>query len=41
MLANEQFTSKAPPHVVEGHRTRLAASRERLATLEQRLREVG
>jgi valyl-tRNA synthetase len=41
MLGNQQFVSKAPEAVVNGHRTRLAAAGERLALLEERLRDLG
>jgi valyl-tRNA synthetase len=41
MLANEQFVSKAPANVVEGHRTKLAAAEERLALLQARLADLG
>jgi valyl-tRNA synthetase len=41
MLANEQFVSRAPAAVVEGHRTKLAASEERLALLQARLADLG
>lgn len=36
-LANEAFTSKAPPHVVQQQRERLAAHRERRERLRARL----
>jgi valyl-tRNA synthetase len=36
-LSNEQFLSKAPPHVVEGGRARLAEMREREASLKASL----
>ncbi|HYO16429.1 MAG TPA: valine--tRNA ligase, partial [Thermoanaerobaculia bacterium] len=36
-LGNEQFLSKAPPHVVEGGRARLAEMREREASLKASL----
>jgi valyl-tRNA synthetase len=41
MLQNEQFVARAPEAVVQGHRDRLAAARERLALLEARLRDLG
>jgi valyl-tRNA synthetase len=41
MLANEQFVSRAPQSVVEGHRARLKSARERLELLEGRLRDLG
>jgi len=41
MLSNEQFVSRAPANVVEGHRTRLAAAEERLALLQARLADLG
>ncbi len=37
MLANENFTAKAPPQVVQQQRDRLAESQERRARLEARL----
>lgn len=37
MLANESFVSKAPPHVVQQQRDRLAEHQERRARLEARL----
>ena len=37
MLANENFTSKAPAHVVQQQRDRLAAARERYLRLQTRL----
>lgn len=40
MLANEDFTSKAPPAVVQQQRDRLAENRERRARLEARLRTL-
>jgi valyl-tRNA synthetase len=39
-LSNEQFLSKAPPHVVEGGRARLAEMREREASLKASLGQV-
>ena len=36
-LSNEQFLSKAPAHVVEGGRARLAEMRERQASLQASL----
>jgi valyl-tRNA synthetase len=41
MLANEQFVSRAPANVVDGHRTKLAAAEERLALLQARLADLG
>jgi hypothetical protein len=41
MLGNQQFVSKAPEAVVNGHRARLAAAADRLALLEQRVRDLG
>jgi valyl-tRNA synthetase len=41
MLGNEQFVARAPEAVVNGHRTKLAAARERLASLEARRSELG
>jgi valyl-tRNA synthetase len=40
MLANEDFTSKAPPAVVQQQRDRLAENRERRARLEARLQTL-
>ena len=40
MLNNEQFTSRAPEKVVDGHRQRRAAAQERLATLMARRVEL-
>ena len=37
MLANEGFTSKAPPHVIQQQRDSLAEQQERRARLEARL----
>ncbi|RME44030.1 MAG: valine--tRNA ligase, partial [Chloroflexi bacterium] len=37
LLANEQFTSKAPAAVVQRERDKLAEARDRLARLEERL----
>ena len=37
MLSNENFTSKAPPHVVQQQRDRLAEQQERRARLQTRL----
>jgi valyl-tRNA synthetase len=37
MLANDNFTSKAPPHVVQQQRDRLAEQQERIARLQARL----
>ncbi|HEX5166932.1 MAG TPA: valine--tRNA ligase [Thermomicrobiales bacterium] len=41
MLANEQFVSRAPANVVEGHRAKLAGAEERLALLQARLADLG
>ena len=41
MLSNEQFVSRAPEAVVEGHRAKLAAAEERLALLQARLADLG
>jgi valyl-tRNA synthetase len=40
MLANEGFTSKAPPHVVQQQRDRLVEQQERRARLEARLQAL-
>jgi valyl-tRNA synthetase len=40
MLDNAQFVARAPAAVVDGHRNRRAAAQERLALLEQRLRDL-
>jgi len=40
MLANESFTSKAPAHVVQQQRDRLAEQQERQARLEARLKAL-
>jgi valyl-tRNA synthetase len=40
-LASPEFTSKAPPAVVEKERARLADYREKLAKLRERLKELG
>jgi len=40
MLSNESFTSKAPPHVVQQQRDRLAEQQERRARLEARLQAL-
>jgi valyl-tRNA synthetase len=37
LLTNEDFTRKAPVHVVDREREKLAANRERKAKLEERL----
>ncbi len=41
MLANEKFTSKAPPHVIQQQRDRLAEQQERRARLEARLQSLS
>ena len=41
MLANQQFVSRAPANVVEGHRSKLAAAEERLTLLQARLADLG
>jgi valyl-tRNA synthetase len=40
MLANENFTTKAPPHVVQQQRDRLAEGQERRTRLEARLQAL-
>ncbi len=40
LLANEDFTRKAPVHVVDREREKLAANRERKAKLEERLKSL-
>ncbi|RIK46950.1 MAG: valine--tRNA ligase [Chloroflexi bacterium] len=40
MLSNEQFIQRAPAHVVDGHRQRLAAATERREALEKRRSEL-
>lgn len=40
MLNNPGFTSKAPPHLVEAEREKLAANQSMLATLEARRKEL-
>ena len=40
-LSNEGFVAKAPPAVVEKERARLAELRDRLATLERNLEQIG
>lgn len=40
LLANEDFTRKAPAHVVDRERDKLAANRERKAKLEERLKSL-
>jgi valyl-tRNA synthetase len=40
-LGNESFVAKAPPHVVEHERERLAELKEEAVTLEAQLRELG
>jgi valyl-tRNA synthetase len=40
MLANEAFTSKAPPHVVQQQRDRLADQQERYTRLDARLQAL-
>ncbi len=37
LLSNQQFTSRAPAHVVQRERDRLAAAQDRLARLQERL----
>jgi valyl-tRNA synthetase len=41
MLANESFTSKAPPDVVQRQRDRLAEQEERRSRLEARLEALA
>jgi valyl-tRNA synthetase len=41
LLANDGFTAKAPANIIERERQKLAANRERLGQLEERLRTVG
>jgi valyl-tRNA synthetase len=41
LLANEDFTHKAPAHVVDREREKLVAHRERRAKLEERLGSLG
>jgi len=41
LLANEDFTRKAPVHVVDREREKLAVNRERKAKLEERLKSLG
>ncbi|MGH9176457.1 MAG: class I tRNA ligase family protein, partial [Vicinamibacterales bacterium] len=40
-LANEQFVARAPAQVVEGHRTKLEAARDRLVLLQARLADLA
>ena len=40
LLANEDFTRKAPVHVVDREREKLAANREQRAKLEERLKSL-
>ncbi|HEX7345436.1 MAG TPA: hypothetical protein VF253_01505, partial [Candidatus Limnocylindrales bacterium] len=40
-LANEAFTAKAPPNVVEGARAREAELADQVARLEDRLADLG
>jgi valyl-tRNA synthetase len=40
MLANEKFTSKAPPHVIQQQRDRLSEQQERRTRLEARLQSL-
>ena len=41
LLANEDFTRKAPVHVVDREKEKLTANRERKAKLEERLKSLG
>jgi valyl-tRNA synthetase len=41
LLAYDNFTSRAPPEVVDRQRERLTSSQERLALLQARLAELG
>jgi len=40
-ISNQAFVSRAPAHVVEGARARLAELEERVGRLEQRLSDLG
>jgi valyl-tRNA synthetase len=41
LLANEQFTRKAPAEVVQRERDKLAETQDRLARLQERLNVLG
>jgi valyl-tRNA synthetase len=41
LLADEQFTTKAPEAVVQRERDKLASAQERLARLRERLEALG
>jgi valyl-tRNA synthetase len=41
LLANEQFVTRAPAHVVERQRTKLADTEERVRLIQQRLEELA
>jgi valyl-tRNA synthetase len=41
MLANEKFTAKAPPHVIQQQRDRLAEQQERRTRLKARLQSLS
>jgi valyl-tRNA synthetase len=41
LLANEQFVTRAPAHVVERHRAKLADAEERMRLIRTRLDELA
>jgi len=41
LLSNEQFTSRAPEHVVQRERDKLMAAEERLRTLDEHIQRLG
>jgi valyl-tRNA synthetase len=41
LLANEQFVMRAPAHVVERHRAKLADAEERMRLIRTRLDELS